>query len=84
MRQPFFVRKLGSREGRELQRLLHSSRDAQVVRRAHVIRLSARGKTSREIADILGVTVSAIKMRVKRARETLRDMLGLLEGRGAS
>jgi RNA polymerase sigma-70 factor (ECF subfamily) len=34
----------------------------------------------RDIADILGVTVSAIKMRVKRARETLRDMLKLLEG----
>ncbi len=33
----------------------------------------------REIAEILGVTVSAIKMRVKRARESLRDMLRLLE-----
>jgi RNA polymerase sigma-70 factor (ECF subfamily) len=31
----------------------------------------------REIADVLGVTVSAIKMRVKRARETLREMLSL-------
>ena len=35
----------------------------------------------REIAEILGVTVSAIKMRVKRAREVLRDMLRLLEMR---
>ena len=33
----------------------------------------------RDIAEILGVTVSAIKMRVKRARETLREMLKLLE-----
>ena len=32
----------------------------------------------REIAEILGVTVSAIKMRVKRARETLREMLRLM------
>ncbi|MGD0088483.1 MAG: RNA polymerase sigma factor [Planctomycetota bacterium] len=31
-----------------------------------------------EIAEILGVTVSAIKMRVKRARETLREMLKIL------
>lgn len=31
-----------------------------------------------EIATILGVTVSAIKMRVKRARETLREMLKIL------
>jgi len=32
-----------------------------------------------EIADILGVTVSAIKMRVKRARETLRETLKILQ-----
>jgi RNA polymerase sigma-70 factor (ECF subfamily) len=38
----------------------------------------------RDIADILGVTVSAIKMRVKRARETLRDTLRLLEGGGTT
>jgi RNA polymerase sigma-70 factor (ECF subfamily) len=31
-----------------------------------------------DIADVLGVTVSAIKMRVKRARETLREMLKIL------
>jgi RNA polymerase sigma-70 factor (ECF subfamily) len=31
-----------------------------------------------EIAEILGVTVSAIKMRVKRARETLRETLKIL------
>ncbi len=35
-----------------------------------------------EVAEILGVTVSAIKMRMKRARETLREMLKLLEPRG--
>lgn len=32
-----------------------------------------------EIAEILDVSVSAIKMRVKRARESLREMLQLLE-----
>ena len=32
-----------------------------------------------EIAEILGVTVSAIKMRVKRGRETLRETLKILE-----
>jgi RNA polymerase sigma-70 factor (ECF subfamily) len=35
-----------------------------------------------EIAEILGVTVSAIKMRVKRARETLRHTLRILESTG--
>ncbi len=32
-----------------------------------------------EIAEVLGVSVSAIKMRVKRARETLRETLKLLQ-----
>lgn len=32
-----------------------------------------------EIAEILGVSVSAIKMRVKRARETLRETLKFLQ-----
>lgn len=32
-----------------------------------------------DIAEILGVTVSAIKMRVKRARETLREALKILQ-----
>lgn len=32
----------------------------------------------KEIAEILGVTVSAIKMRVKRARESLREALKIL------
>jgi len=32
-----------------------------------------------EIAEILGVSVSAIKMRVKRARETLRELLKVLQ-----
>jgi DNA-directed RNA polymerase specialized sigma24 family protein len=32
-----------------------------------------------EVAEVLGVTVSAIKMRVKRARETLREVLKFLE-----
>ena len=33
----------------------------------------------KDIADILGVTVSAVKMRVKRARENLREALRFLE-----
>jgi RNA polymerase sigma-70 factor, ECF subfamily len=35
-----------------------------------------------EIAEILGVTVSAIKMRVKRARETLKETLKVLQSEG--
>ena len=48
--------------------------------RATLVMVEYHNLSYRDIADILGVTVSAIKMRVKRARETLRDMLKLLEG----
>jgi RNA polymerase sigma-70 factor (ECF subfamily) len=47
--------------------------------RATIVLVEHHNMSYREIADVLGVTVSAIKMRVKRARETLRDMLRLLE-----
>lgn len=47
--------------------------------RATLVLVEYHHLSYREISDILGVTVSAIKMRVKRARETLRDMLRLLE-----
>jgi RNA polymerase sigma-70 factor (ECF subfamily) len=48
--------------------------------RSTLVMVEYHNLSYRDIADILGVTVSAIKMRVKRARETLRDMLKLLEG----
>jgi len=49
--------------------------------RATIVLVEHHNLSYREIADVLGVTVSAIKMRVKRARETLREMLRLLEPR---
>lgn len=53
MAQRLFVRALTGRETRELQHLVRSSPDARVVRRAQIIRLSARGKTPEAIADLL-------------------------------
>ena len=47
--------------------------------RSTIVLVEYHNLSYREIADILGVTVSAIKMRMKRARETLREMLRLLE-----
>ena len=47
--------------------------------RATIVLVEHHNLSYREVADVLGVTVSAIKMRVKRARETLREMLRLLE-----
>ena len=46
--------------------------------RVTLVLVEYHGLSYREIAEILGVTVSAIKMRVKRARETLREMLKML------
>ncbi len=47
--------------------------------RATIVLVEHHNLSYREVADVLGVTVSAIKMRVKRARETLREMLRFLE-----
>lgn len=60
MSQRLFVRALASRETRELQQLIRSSPDARVVRRAQIIRLSARGRSPDEIADILERSRSGI------------------------
>jgi len=66
MRQPLFVRKLTCRESRELVGLIRSSPEAQVVRRAQVIRLSARGKTARQISDLLDRSWSGVRKIINR------------------
>jgi transposase len=66
MRQPLYARKLTTRESRELLKLIRSSPDAQVVRRAQVIRLSARGKTPRQIADLLDRSWSGVRKIINR------------------
>lgn len=47
--------------------------------RTTLVMVEYHNMSYREISEVLGVTVSAIKMRVKRAREMLREMLKLLE-----
>jgi len=66
MRQTLFVRKLTRRESRELGELIRSSPDARVLRRAQIIRLSARGKTPREIADLLDRSWSGVRKIINR------------------
>ena len=46
--------------------------------RITLVLVEYHGLSYREIAEILGVTVSAVKMRVKRARENLRECLRIL------
>ena len=66
MSHVLFVRALTSQEQERLGRLVHSNRDARIVRRAQVIRLSSRGKTSREIADILKRSYSGVRKTINR------------------
>jgi len=66
MSQILFVRALTRRETGELQRLVRTNRDGRVVRRAQVIRLSARGKTPSEIADILDRSWSGVRKIINR------------------
>ena len=47
--------------------------------RTTLVMVEYHNMSYREIAEVLGVTVSAIKMRVKRAREMLREMLRPLD-----
>ncbi len=48
--------------------------------RITLVLVEYHGLSYREIAEILEVTVSAVKMRIKRARENLRECLRLLGG----
>ena len=47
--------------------------------RITLVLVEYHGLNYREIAEILEVTVSAVKMRVKRARENLRQLLRILD-----
>ena len=66
MSKPLFVRALRARETRELQRLIRRDPDARIVRRAQIIRLSARGRPPSEIADILERSCSGVRKIISR------------------
>lgn len=67
-------------EQNELQRIISRAIDhLPDDQRTTLILVEYHRLNYKEIAEILDLTVSAIKMRVKRARENLREMLKLLE-----
>jgi len=66
MSQVLFVRKLTRREAEELRRLIRGERNTRTVRRAQVVRLSARGKTPSEIADLLDRSWSGVRKIINR------------------
>jgi transposase len=61
-----FVRKLATEEQKELSRLIRWGRDAVVVRRAQMIRLSSQGKTAREIAALWQITPQGVRKIIHR------------------
>jgi transposase len=60
------VRALSSRESLELRRLIGSSLDARVVRRAQVVHLSADGMAPHRIAQLLARSWSGVRKTVNR------------------
>ena len=66
MSNTLFVHSLTSRKQERLWRLVYSSKDARIVRRAQVIQLSSRGKTYRQIADILERSYSGVRKIINR------------------
>ena len=71
---------LSDAERREAQHLISKAIDhLPDDQRTTLIMVEYHHMQYQDIAEILGVTVSAIKMRVKRARETLRETLKILQ-----
>jgi transposase len=60
------VRPLGKQEERELSRLARRGGDARAVRRAQVVRPSARGMPPRRIADLLARSWSGVRKTINR------------------
>jgi transposase len=66
MSKPLLVRRLTSVERKELVGLIRESRDARVVRRAQVIRLSSQGKTATEIGALWSVSGQLVRKIINR------------------
>jgi RNA polymerase sigma-70 factor (ECF subfamily) len=67
-------------EKHEIQRLVRRAIDhLPDDQRTTLVLVEYHHLQYQEIAEILGVSVSAIKMRVKRARETLKELLKVLQ-----
>ena len=67
-------------ERRELAQQLHAalSRLTSEQREAFILK-HVDGRSYEEMAELLGTGVDALKMRVHRAREALRSMMGVLQ-----
>jgi RNA polymerase sigma-70 factor (ECF subfamily) len=70
-------------EQRELQEMIRRAIDhLPEDQRTTLVLVEYHHLPYQDVAEVLGVTVSAIKMRVKRARESLREILKVLKTQG--
>jgi transposase len=65
-RRVLSVRPLTKQEDRELRRVVRRGVDGRAVRRAQVVRLSARGVAPRRIADVLERSWSGVRKTINR------------------
>lgn len=63
---PIFVRTLTADERKALSRLIRSERDARIVRRAQMIRLSAEGITTPKISALWDVNDQTVRRTIQR------------------
>ena len=66
MSRPTSVRELTKDEQEELVRLVRSNRDARLMRRAQMIRLSQQGRTTSQIAKLWDVNPLTVLRTIKR------------------
>ncbi len=74
---PKHVRPLTKKEKTEVDRLIRKGGDARPLRRAQVVRLSAKDRKAREIADLLGFSIPTVHRIIdqfaERGTESLWD-----------
>lgn len=66
MSKPVFVRKLTKTEESKLIRMVHSSQDGRIVRRAQIVRLSSQGKKAAEIAQFWAISIPTVLQTIHR------------------
>lgn len=66
MSHPLFVRALSQAKQKELARLVRSNGNGRVLRRAQIIRMSAQGQTSGQIATLWNISPLTVVRIIKR------------------
>ena len=74
MKSPLYVRELSLEEAQVLERALHSP-ESFTLRRAQILRLSAKGRTTDEIAEAVGCAPQTVRTTIHAFHERGLDAL---------